>query len=461
MTTSPNPRQKAPFRVVPPPAAPTPQPTSSPASPPAAPSQPLPTDAPASAASPSATAPETTPFRWPWRGLIVASGLVLAGFIPTPYQVGGEVTLAWPEGDRQQIRAPMRAIVEEFYVAPGDQVTAGQTIVRLSSLDLEREIAQLQRDIDQAQQLLAEVQREQLQAQARVREITAVVVVTEDKTKRAVVRGEQGAQGATLPEIALLEVQRDRLDSQLVTDREEWERYQFLHAQGAIADEEVRRRENNYLNTQKDLQVKAAEIAHTRQRLADTAADEIGNAQVQGASADAAALLAGYRDLITAQEQVIASHRERQLALQAQQQNLVLVSAQTGTVLDDDLDLLVGQEVTPEKNLLRIAQLNQLTANVEVKEEDLNYVQPGAAVTFRPTSSKLTPYDAEVDRVLKDVAPDSTQQRRIATVRVVIDNADQQLRPGSGGYAKIFSEWIPLYQRLGREVIKLVPSRFL
>jgi hypothetical protein len=59
------------------------------------------------------------------------------------------------------------------------------------------------------------------------------------------------------------------------------------------------------------------------------------------------------------------------------------------------------------------------------------------------------------------VEPDDTQQRRIATVRLLIDNTDQRLRPGSGGYAKIVSERIPLYQRLGREILKLVPSRFL
>jgi hypothetical protein len=82
-------------------------------------------------------------------------------------------------------------------------------------------------------------------------------------------------------------------------------------------------------------------------------------------------------------------------------------------------------------------------------------------VTFRPTSAKLTTYDAEVDKILPNLEPDQTQQRRIATVRVVIDNEDGRLQPGSGGYAKIFSEWIPLYERLGRELIKLVPSRFL
>jgi hypothetical protein len=48
---------------------------------------------------------------------------------------------------------------------------------------------------------------------------------------------------------------------------------------------------------------------------------------------------------------------------------LVLVAEQSGTVLDDDLDLMMGQEVTPDSPLLRIAQLDQLTANVMVKEE--------------------------------------------------------------------------------------------
>jgi hypothetical protein len=111
--------------------------------------------------------------------------------------------------------------------------------------------------------------------------------------------------------------------------------------------------------------------------------------------------------------------------------------------------------------LMQVAELSQLTANVEIKEEDLAFVEPGATVTFRPRQSKLDTYSARVEDILHNLETDETQQQRVAIVRVVIENPNEELRPGSSGYAKIFSEWTPLYNRVGRELLKLIPERFL
>ncbi len=465
MTASPNPRKPhgrrpSPFRVVPP-AAPSVPPNVLPnTAPTEAPATPPVSSAPESAPGDPSAAAAPSPRRH-LRWLILAGGLVLAGFIPTPYQVGGEVTLAWPEGDRQQVRAPMPAIVDEFYVAPGDQVQVGDPIVRLSSRDLEREITTTQAAIDQAQQVLAEAKREQVQAEATLIERLALADATQNRADRIADRDAQVEQGQWTPEIEALVVLRDRLATQLNQDRTDWDNYQDLYDQGAVSQEQVDDKETAYLNTERDLKAKSAEIRQAQQALGDRASDELGTADYHQASVSAASQMAATTDQIVVQEQAIATHQQRLRALQQDATDLVLVAEQSGTVLDDDLDLMVGQEVTPDSPLLRIAKLEQLTANVEVNEVELTYFDPGAEVTFRPTSAKLTPYDAEVDKILYDLAPDDTQQRRIATVRLLINNADQQLRPGSGGYAKIVSERIPLYQRLGREVLKLLPSRFL
>lgn len=458
MTVSPNPRkQPAPFRVVPPVSTPLRgEAKDTPSAPPTT-EPPTPANVPTEVSS----AAEPTPQRWPWRALLVAGGLVLLGFVPTLYQVGGEVVLEWPEGDRQQVRAPMRAIVAEIYVEPGAEVAVGDPLVRLTSRELDNEIAALEADMAQSQQLLAEAQREQVQAEAHVIQAAALATATDRRANRLQSRSAQVAQGQWTPEIQALVVARDRLITQLDQAQADWQEYQYLHSQGAVPHQDVEDREALYLNTQRDLQAKRAEIDAAQQRLADSAVDEGGNAQVQQANLQAANQIATSTERVQAQQQAIATQQARWADLQQQRADLILTAEQAGTVLDDDLDLKLGQEVTPETALLRIARLDQLTANVQVKEEELTYFNEGAEVTFRPTSAKLTPYDAVVDKILYDVTPDATQQRRLATVRVVIDNSDQQLLPGSGGYAKIFSEWIPLYQRVGREILKLVPSRFL
>jgi biotin carboxyl carrier protein len=265
MTASPNPRKRpAPFRVVPP------------ASPPATgePNPAPPTSSEAEQSTPAAPTAEPKPRRWPWRALLIGGGLVLLGFVPTPYQVGGEVVLAWPEGDRQQVRAPMRAIVAEVYVEPGAEVAVGDPLVRLTSRELDNEIAALEADIAQAQQLLAEAQREQVQAEANVLQAAALADTSDRRADRLQTRSAQVAQGEWTPEIEALMAARDRLLLQQEQTQADWQDYQYLYSQGAVAQEDVEEREALYLNAQRDLKANQAQIEAAQQQLADSAVDE-------------------------------------------------------------------------------------------------------------------------------------------------------------------------------------------
>jgi multidrug efflux pump subunit AcrA (membrane-fusion protein) len=135
----------------------------------------------------------------------------------------------------------------------------------------------------------------------------------------------------------------------------------------------------------------------------------------------------------------------------------------TGVILTSDLDLKKNQELKPgEDFLLEIAELKELTAIVEVREEDLEYVQLNKPVTFRPRQAKLRPYSATVKMILPKIESEPDKPTRTARVQIVVDNRDGKLSPGASGYAKIWSEQIPLYQRLSRELQRLVPfEKFL
>jgi multidrug resistance efflux pump len=189
--------------------------------------------------------------------------------------------------------------------------------------------------------------------------------------------------------------------------------------------------------------------------------NEIASANAQSVSVIAAEQIAASTTQINAQQEAIVTLSDRLKALQQLRSKLELRATTGGTIITSDLDLLVGQELRPDTPLLQIANLHQLTANVQMSEEDLDYVEIGADVTFRPRQAKLETYRARVEDVLYNVQADDTKQQRVATVRVVIENPNDRLRPGSSGYARIFSEWIPLYQRVGRELLKLILERFL
>lgn len=447
MAASPRPNPKTPFKVVPPSSQPPPDlPTEPNHSPPVA--------------LTAASVPSDVR-RVPYRLLFILSGIVLAGFIRVPYQVGGKVTLEWPEGERQLVRAPAPAIIEEFYVAPGNEINVGQPLVRLSSRELESEIAGVRERIARAHEQLQEAQREQIQAEARLVETQAQAQAVQVRAERLQSRLDDLDQGILPPDVQALVIQRDRLQGQLDMAHTEWKRYQGLYDQGAISLEEVEAKEQRYHNIQRDLQAKQQEIQLAQQQLSDLAIDEQGNASFQRANVIAASQVAQATERVNAHKDTIAVLEQRLRELQQQKADLVLKSTQAGTVLDRDLDLRLGEAVTPDDTLLRIADLNHLLAEVQVKQEDKDFVQPGAAVTFRPDSDKLTAYDATVVKVVPNLEADETQQRRVAIVQVMIDNSEGQLLPNSSGYAKIFSPWMPLYQRIGREVIKLWPSKFL
>jgi multidrug resistance efflux pump len=446
------PLSNSPFQVVPPtqvapppkpPEAPTPQETKA--------SEPVQVETPP-------TAPVKLNRRWIILGTAIA-GLTGAAFIPTPYQVGGSVQLDWKESARQSVRTPIPAIVTKVAVKTGDRVQPGQVLAQLSSRELEQQIAEVEEKLARSGQEFQSLQQEQTRAQANVLELTAKQQVAQDRANRMSIRAAQSGQNA--PEVKALVVEQQRLLGQLQEAETQVSRHQELYDQGAIALANLEERQTQYRNVERDLAAKTQQVEYAQQQLQDAAQDEGSSVVLQNVSVDAATLVAESTQQLTAYQETLTTLEKRRQKLLTLKESLTLKATTAGTVITSDLDLLVGQEIRPDTALLQIANLQQLTANVQVKEEDLDYVQIGAIVTFRPRQAKLEAYDAKVEDVLYNVQSDDTQQQRVATVRVVIENPDSRLRPGSSGYARIFSEWIPLYQRVGREVLKLVPERFL
>jgi biotin carboxyl carrier protein len=114
----------SPFRVLPPhpitPSAPT------------KPKNTAVTPSPSSQSAPALNSNEKTPnsnHRLMIGGVIALGGLAIS-FIPTPYQVGGDVKLDWRETARQSVHTPIPAVVEQVLVQLGDQVQVGQPILQ-------------------------------------------------------------------------------------------------------------------------------------------------------------------------------------------------------------------------------------------------------------------------------------------------------------------------------------------
>ncbi|EDX73620.1 peptidase, M50 family protein [Coleofasciculus chthonoplastes PCC 7420] len=395
--------------------------------------------------------------------LTIATSLSLISLIPTSFEVGGSVELETRQGARSIVRTPIAGIITKIYVKPGQTVQPGQILAQLSSLELDREIATIEQQLVQAHQVLDNAQKQRIRAEAQLVEVQAIAEAMIAKTRRESLRAKALTQGKLTPDIQVLNTQRQRLQERIPELQEKLQRYHQLYEQGAISRNRRDEVESELHNVESNLVAKTQEIAAAKQNQTDTARDLQTETASQFAAIDASEMIAQAESQMITQQQAIATLKNRLSELKTLKQNLTLRSPIAGVILTNDLDLRQNQELKPTEDfLLEIAELSSLTATVDIKEEDLEYVENHKPVTFRPRQAKLRPYTATVQRILPQIQHEPSQPQPIAQVEIVVDNSDGKLYPGATGYAKIYSERIPLYQRLGRELMRLVPlERFL
>ena len=394
---------------------------------------------------------------------VIATGLGLVSFIPTPFEVGGAVELKTREGAREVVRTPIAGVVTEINVKPGQSVQRGQVLAKLSSWELDREIAAVEQQSDEARITVEASQKQLIRAQAQLVEVSAAAEAMNKRATRERERAMALTQGKLTPEIQELEQQQQRLQQRLAELGEKYSRYQYLYRKGAISKDRRDEIQAEQRDVQSGLAAKTKEIEAAKQKLTDTASDLQAETVSQQASISASQMIAEAEGQMAVGRNAIATLEKRLKQLKTLRESLTLHSPMTGVILTSDLDLKKNQELKPgEDFLLEIAELKELTAIVEVREEDLEYVQLNKPVTFRPRQAKLRPYNATVKMILPKIESEPDKPTRTARVQIVVDNRDGKLSPGASGYAKIWSEQIPLYQRLSRELQRLVPfEKFL
>lgn len=383
----------------------------------------------------------------------IAVGLIGLGLFPITYEVGGTVILEAKPGNRRTITTSMPGTVETIHPAiqPGVTVKRGQMIATLRSRELEREIAQVQQEIAAANLQIEEQERKHIRAQATVEASMA----TNDALKQQATLAGKIAQAAIPSQIQEIQSTIDSKQKVLASTERELQRYEMLVGEGAIA---LAARDK----VQRERDAIAGEVATAQRSLASIQQklrNEAQTAEIQ--TSRQAAQVAAEQQVAASEEQMQAMSdrtvqlRQRLATLQQEQQRLVLRAPMDGVVITPDFALKLGRELKPDQGLLEIVNLDELTGYVEVDEQDINYVQASKPVRFRLSHDKLKSFDARVERIIPNVQLDQTKQQRTVAVLIQVSNPDGQLQNGSSGYARVYSETIPLYQRIGREILRL------
>jgi len=363
-------------------------------------------------------------FRWvfarhagwrPWAARLTLAGLLAgAGLIPVDYETGGEFRLL--PSRRFEVRSDIESMVERVLVREGQWVEAGEPIATLS-------VRSHRRDLEAARGRL-----EKAQAELRLVE-----------------------QGARPEEIARVLAAVKKAETSVAWSRPHAERFTRLYRDGLIS-------QNDY------------EIA-LRQR-----------------DMDAARLNGSIADLNLAES---GARREQIEALEAQVRGLealadnyatdvertTLVSPIAGRVVTPRVEGVRGVYLTPGRRdlVMEIEDARTLQADVEVNEEEIAGVRPGAPVRLVAWTDPGAPFDGRVVGIAPVAAPtaaaaalatvteESTGETALRVpelpyrfVRVLseVANPDGRLKTEMTGYAKIPTGRRPLWDVLFRPAIR-------
>lgn len=421
-------------------------------SPPAPPTPPAPLPHPPTPISPPATAPHALR---PWliTGAISAT-LIGISFIPTSFEVGGAVVLEAKQGHRRQVTTPISGLIDWIDPAlqPGTAVQKGQVIARLRSRELEQAIAQVEQEIVAIRQQQEDQLRRQLRAAADV--------------KAAIAQAEALDQQASLARrLAQAEVpsQMQEIQTKIATQRQslssaerELQRYDSLANAGIIPQIQRDQKQQERDRVAGELEALQQSLASTQQKLTH----DVQVADIQ--TARQTFLIAAEQQKVESERQMVAlsdrlvTTQKRLAQLQQDQQRLTLRAPIDGVVITPGFDLKLGKELKTDQELMAIVNVAAgLTGQVEIAEQDAGYVQAGKPVRFRLSRDKLRTFDANVEKLIPNVQTHQTEQKRILSVLISVQNPDGQLQNGSSGFAYIYSEQIPLYERVRREIVRL------
>ncbi|MCT7973679.1 HlyD family efflux transporter periplasmic adaptor subunit [Laspinema olomoucense] len=514
MTTTNNQPQKSPLKVVPPKSIAQPQTVVAPVA-----------TLTSAAASPAKAPTASKSYgKWLMMLILVGGGVAISRLSIINYVRGeGEITSRTDE--RHRILMPMSGIVK-LKVGSNEPVKAGDVVAEVFSQEIEGQIAEAERSLQQANasqsmaeerlkvaekeldgaklavtmaQRRADKQQQEIQAiisgekQPRIREIEQEIksIESEIDAIKNVILGLESQIGGVQTEISAIEL--SRLSSQEILELQQGKiaRFQPLIEEKALALEhfEEAKKEEIRLRSQVDQLTSQMEVKQLQIDQLQSSIHERGNLIEQKSRAIAAKLeqikavekqvedLRDERDNDveqytaaqgSAETKVAAAFSEvenetkrvakAELELQrvrAIQGDLIVTTKTSGIILDADLDLRHNTPLSVGQELMTVVDLAQLTAELQIPQEDRNLIDLGQTVIFKLAEPNSIPYKATVEDIRPLITPDVSGAKRILTVIILIDNHDKQLRPGSKGFAHIETGEMRVYQKVQHELNKV------
>ncbi|MFN0122084.1 MAG: efflux RND transporter periplasmic adaptor subunit [Blastocatellia bacterium] len=414
--------------------------------------------------------------RRPWRrALVPAALLLLVGIVlclPWQASTGNYGTLVAIPGQESIIRAPESATLVDLRVTPGAKIEAGAVIGRLGNLETDEELSRVQSELARAnadyERVVGELRarnetaaRAELQLRQRRQDFSEIEAESKQINER---RGAENRASQAGSLIASTRPMADRLPDKITTPyppafaalhsgvehararleeaQKALERARTLHEQGLMPRSDLDVAETRATTLTSEHQAArekfdAALIDHRRKH--QTVATEMQVAQSDLGAEKVQATNLGAE--LAAMRGVIRTLEDRRDLMRRKQSQFELISARGGTVFGEDLPRLAGQFFQKGQEICRVANTQQLLLRVLTPEREIGDVTVGQPVRLKARAWPDRTFTGTVSRISAESELDEHNQA-VYRVELIIENRENQLRPGMTAFARIdFGRW--------------------
>lgn len=390
--------------------------------------------------------PETkTPPKWKRLTFFAVLSLIIIAVLCFPWDatVGSYGALSAIKEREAVITAPEGGIITVL-VKPGEKLTAGKEIARLSNPDLNSELISVRAELVKAQsdygKLSGDLSAQQQAVERASAQLDEAVrrdaeLQTEQKQIQA---RKQNSRTTDFP-AALSVLQADvNLKASRVEEAEtQLKRTRQLFNDNLIARSEFEIVENRTIALKLELEaarekLAAAMVEHRRQTEKTSTDLQMSRADLRIAQSNVVRL---NTELGTAQK-LIETLRQKERVLEEKQTSAVLVAPRDGVVFGEALPEMAGKYLEKGAEVCRIADTSQMRVVIQVPEREIGDVQKGSLVRLKTRAWPDRIFRGYVEKIGGESELDQNKQPTYR-VELVVDNSDGALKPGMTAFARI------------------------
>lgn len=326
---------------------------------------------------------------WRYLSRVAALSLLLLLFLPYPYEAGGDFQI-FPT-NRQVVTTDVGGLIEEVHFDGGETVKQGTVLARLSATDLNSQMAVFDARIAEQRASIAD-----LRARPKREEVMVAERALETARQRA------SFSSAKVP------------------------RFERMYADRTVSFEELD-------TVRREAEVDRLEVA---QREAALALARTGTPP----------------DRLAAEEAQLDSLLKQRAGIEAQAARTVLRMPFDGNILSLHLKQRLNSMLEKGAPFAAVESTGVVTAEIEVPESDIGFVEVGSPVRLRPNAYSDRLFQGKVTTLDRNVTTQSFG--KVFKVIAEVDNADGSLKTGMSGYAKIEAGTVPVWKAFSLALVR-------